>query len=122
MDQQQANVPVAPVVIPTSREKAKAVVKVKQKPDLRVSPRLAEATQPKGGKRAKKLITPPEDKRGRMSLISSLPEKELKAQVADLLGQLKKTIDGDEKKKIRRALRVRGHVGGLNTPKKASTK
>jgi hypothetical protein len=50
------------------------------------------------------------------------PSKE--QQIADLLDELRGTTDPDEKKRIRRKLRARGHRGGLNGApgKKAKTK
>lgn len=40
-------------------------------------------------------------------------QKEVKAQIDALLEKLKVEVDANNKKKIRRALRARGHWGGL---------
>lgn len=52
-------------------------------------------------------------KRGRRALTESLTPDELQAEIDGLLAALKKAGDTDEKKAIRRALRRRGHKGGL---------
>lgn len=45
--------------------------------------------------------------------ISDKSQKEVKAEVRDLLDELRTAKTTDDKKRIRRALRARGHVGGL---------
>jgi hypothetical protein len=60
-------------------------------------------------------------KRGRKPLEETLSEAEINKQVRDLLKELKVATDVDDKKRIRRALRRRGHAGGLGLKdKKAS--
>ena len=64
-------------------------------------------------------------KRGRKSLAEEMTPAELAAQIKGLLADLRDTDDQDEKKRIRRALRRRGHSGGLNVKaakRKAATK
>lgn len=53
-------------------------------------------------------------KRGRRSVIEELTPTALKADIAKLIKDLKATDDQDEKKRLRRALRRRGHTGGIN--------
>lgn len=97
------------------------------------TPMRAEDTGRKMGKRATtgvqakgkgKLINlPPEPKkRGRQSIKASMTPAEIAAEVKELLTDLRAAKDVDEKKRIRRALRLRGHRGGLgkaapSTPK-----
>lgn len=51
--------------------------------------------------------------RGRRKLKDALSPREIQAEVDELLGELRATQDPEEKKRIRRALRHRGHFGGL---------
>jgi hypothetical protein len=68
-------------------------------------------------------IVPPKPTRGRKKLSESLSPKEIKQEIKDLLRDLEVSTDPDEKKRIRRALRLRGHWGGLGkvTRKKTVT-
>lgn len=59
------------------------------------------------------------EKRGRKSLTASLSAKEKQEQIDDLLDELRKSTDPDDKKRIRRALRARGHRGGLSAEREA---
>ncbi len=61
---------------------------------------------------------PEEKKRGRKSLIESMTPSEIAKEIDELLATLAKSKDLDEKKRVRRALRLRGHRGGLNKNKK----
>lgn len=54
-----------------------------------------------------------ERKPGRKSLAQSLTPAELKTEVKDLIAELRGAKDQEDKKRIRRALRRRGHTGGL---------
>ena len=51
--------------------------------------------------------------RGRGKLTATLNDAQLKGQIDKLLSDLRSTTDQRAKKKIRRALRTRGHFGGL---------
>ena len=51
-------------------------------------------------------------KKGRRS-IGELPKEEVKAEIVEFLDDLRKATDPDDKKRIRRSLRRRGHRGGL---------
>ena len=54
-----------------------------------------------------------------------MPPKEVKQEVRELLLELSEATDVDDKKRIRRSLRRRGHAGGLSTarlPKRKGTK
>jgi len=51
--------------------------------------------------------------RGRQALLTSLSTKELHSEIAQIVKELKATTDRDEKKRLRRSLRRRGHKGGL---------
>lgn len=93
-----------PVVTPTKREALKTAKAAKPRPNLHVKP---------NGKRAKAKHLPP--KRGK--LIETLSPSELKAEIIQLLDDLEASNDPEEKKRIRRSLRVRGHVGGLGKVK-----
>lgn len=59
-------------------------------------------------------------KRGRKTIEETCTATEIKKQVSDLLKELKGATDVDEKKRLRRALRRRGHVGGLGIREKGS--
>jgi len=64
-------------------------------------------------------------KRGRRSLHEEMTPAEIEKEVKDLLAELKTSDDPEDKKRIRRALRRRGHTGGLGvraTTKKSTTK
>ena len=54
-----------------------------------------------------------ETKRGRASIINTLTPIEIEEEVTGLLEDLQSADSTDEKKRIRRALRTRGHRGGL---------
>lgn len=92
----------APVVTPTKQQALKTAKANKPRPNLHVKTK---------GKRA----TPTPPKRGK--LIVTLSPSELKAEIRELLDDLKSSKDPDEKKRIRRSLRVRGHRGGLGIVK-----
>lgn len=55
---------------------------------------------------------------GRGKIVDRLTTEQLAAEIASLISELKATADGNDKKRIRRALRLRGHKGGLNVPRK----
>jgi hypothetical protein len=59
-------------------------------------------------------------KRGRISLRDQDPET-VAEEIEELIVDLKHSTDLDEKKRIRRALRRRGHAGGLGITKKRRT-
>ena len=52
-------------------------------------------------------------KRGRASIREELSQSELSSEIKDLIADLKACDDQDEKKRLRRMLRRRGHTGGL---------
>ncbi len=90
----------------------KASVKPKTPAVVSKGPHIAVAA-PK-----KHLIKLPEDSKviGRKLSERKTPA-ELKEEIKDLLSDLEGSTDPDEKKRIRRALRVRGHRGGLGEKK-----
>ena len=100
----------APVVTPTKSQALKSAKASKAKPNLQVK-----------GKRAVK-SAPTVRKFGRGKLIDTLKPDELKAEIREFLDDLKASSDPEEKKRIRRALRLRGHHGGLNQPRIANDK
>lgn len=90
------------------------------KPDM-----SATTSHPKG-KRAKggQIATPEEmnatttrKQRG----VASMSPSEVKTEVSDLLKQLADATDVQDKKRIRRALRLRGHRGGLGKRSNVAT-
>jgi hypothetical protein len=97
----------APVVEPTKQQRLVTAKASKAKPNLHVN-----------GKRAKgKAPAKPAPKPKRGKLIDTLSPSELKHEISVLLNDLKASKDGEEKKRIRRALRIRGHMGGLGDHK-----
>lgn len=68
-----------------------------------------------GAKSAAKSDAPATKKsgRGRKSLRESMTAEEIAAEIKELLNDLAAASSVDEKKRIRRALRLRGHAGGL---------
>lgn len=74
------------------------------------------------GKATSKPVIVPKGKKGKAPPKEETPGKE--EQVADLLEELRNATDGDDKKRIRRKLRARGHYGGLGerTGPKPTTK
>lgn len=54
-------------------------------------------------------------KRGRKSIAESMSAQEIGDEVKGLLAELTGTADQEAKKRIRRALRRRGHTGGLRS-------
>lgn len=67
------------------------------------------------------VVTPPVvASKGRAKLVDTLSIDEVKGQVEGLLSRLRVTTDANEKKKLRRALRLRGHRGGLTHEKTAN--
>ena len=103
---------------------------------------LTEAAKPKG-KRAKVKVKPetvpvatksdtgtkqypPKDAvttkpGGREKIVAQLSPEELKKEIDALIAELRSATDMEEKKKIRRKLRLRGHRGGLGQPRSALT-
>lgn len=76
------------------------------KPDLMVNgDRAVEPPTPAPSRAASKV--------GRKSLVESLSPEELDEQIQGLLAELRASSDPDDQKRIRRALRLRGHRGGL---------
>lgn len=75
-------------------------------------------TPTKKGKRAvtKTVVEIPNDP-GAPKLIEKLTDKEKAKQIADLLDELRACTVKNEKKRIRRKLRSRGHFGGLGITK-----
>lgn len=59
-----------------------------------------------------KTINPPAG-RGRKKLVDTMTAEEIKQEVKEFLNDLAASSDPEEKKRIRRALRLRGHFGGL---------
>jgi hypothetical protein len=55
----------------------------------------------------------PKEGRGAGKLTERLSPAELEKEVQGLLKELKASTDGEDKKRIRRLLRARGHKGGL---------
>ena len=58
-----------------------------------------------------------ERKAGRKSLAQSMSPDDLQADIEDIMGQLGKAKNEDDKKRLRRMLRRRGHTGGLGIRK-----
>lgn len=54
--------------------------------------------------------------------VKGLSATALKEQIKELLEDLKASTDGEEKKRIRRKLRLRGHFGGLGEVTKPAPK
>jgi hypothetical protein len=61
-------------------------------------------------------------KRGRKSIEESMTPDEIQGEINDLLAELQSTDDQDRKKIVRRALRRRGHMGGLGKGKNKGKK
>lgn len=99
-------------VVTTKREALKAATRANPKPVLHTP---AKTTTP--------VVTPAKTTaaKGVKSIVATLTPTELAAEVKALLVDLAKETDGEEKKKIRRKLRIRGHKGGLNEETKAQT-
>jgi len=70
-----------------------------------------------GEKRSVKTACIRELHRGRKALLVSLSDKELHAEIKQLMDELTSCDDHDEKKRLRRMLRRRGHQGGLGVRK-----
>ena len=96
-----------PVVTPTKQEKAKAFKATHPAPDLGA----------KKGRRAVQVIgaNPPTETSAKKGPLANLSPKEREEQVSELLDDLRNEKDPDQKKRIRRALRARGHYGGLGS-------
>jgi len=58
--------------------------------------------------------------RGNAKLTDRLSADQLSAEIEGLISDLKATTDQRAKKRIRRALRTRGHFGGLGVAKQTS--
>ena len=61
-------------------------------------------------------------KRGRKKLQESTTKQDMKLDIKELLDELKKSKDAEDKKRIRRLLRRRGHQGGLGIREKKRKK
>jgi hypothetical protein len=82
------------------------------------------------GQEGKKKLALPEDKHkkdatkqgvGRTTL-ANMSETQKKEEIEELLADLAKSTDVEEKKRIRRNLRARGHYGGLSSNGKRTGK
>jgi hypothetical protein len=83
--------------------------------DAKAAPAPIAAPTVKGKRAAKPapVVAEAPKKRGRKSLAETLTPAEIKGEIDELLSDLRKSTDTDEKKRLRRALRLRGHLGGL---------
>jgi Ni,Fe-hydrogenase III large subunit len=88
----------AAVVTPNKSMALKTAKRAKAKPDLTT-------------KGVKAVVTT--KARGRVSTRESMTPTELRESIKELLRDLADSTDAEEKKNIRRKLRLRGHVGGL---------
>lgn len=106
----------APVVMPSKSDKLNAIRAAKGRLDVKrgtiVAPTPAKAATTPSPATA-------EPKRGAKSIVATKSPTEIKAEVEMLLEDLKTEKDPEEKKKIRRKLRLRGHKGGLGAVKPA---
>lgn len=85
-------------------------------------PTKPEPVKPTAKPEPKKDKPPVKGRRGRRPIAETLTADEKKKEIRELLKQLTESTKPDEKKSLRRALRLRGHSGGMGVVAKKETK